>query len=192
MRGLMLLVLFGVVSTAHASEWRLGLGYATGLSDVTDLYEEDLRATGQDANVDLKFPVGLTASYTYDWISGFRFDAGLGPAFSIGGVIDHFEVPLSATAGYSFAPETDFSPYVRVGAVHHFASGDRYVSATPGLFAAVGIDFAHVTVEIATDQSELEFDTVACTGGACVPARTKLNTYDVIASVFWRFRLSRP
>jgi hypothetical protein len=192
MRGLMILLMLGLVSTAHASEWRLGLGYATGLSDVTDLYEKDLRATGDDASVDLKFPVGLTASYTYDWVSGFRLDAGLGPAFSIGGVIDHFEVPLSVTAGYSFAPESDFSPYIRVGAVHHFASGDRYVSASPGLFAAVGIDFAHVTVEIATDQSELEFDTLSCAAGACVPARTKLNTYDVIASVFWRFRLLRP
>src|SRR3954470_17211245 len=162
MRSFVLLALLTLTSAAHASEWRLGLGYATGLSDVTDLYEKNLRATGQDANVDLKFPVGLAASYTYDWTSGFRLDAGLGPAFSIGGVIDYFELPLIATAGYSFAPETDFSPYIRVGAVHHFASGDQYVSASPGLFAAVGVDFAHVTIEIATDQSELEFDTFAC------------------------------
>jgi hypothetical protein len=189
MRGFLVMALLALSSAAGASEWRLGLGYATGLSDVTDLYENDLRATGQDANVDLKFPVGLAASYTYDWASDFRIDAGVGPAFSIGGVIDHFELPLIVTAGYNFAPDSDVSPYVRLGAVHHFASGDQYVSSTPGLFAAVGIDFTHITVEIATDQSEVEFDTLACTGAVCSPARTKLNTYDVIASVYWRFRL---
>jgi len=188
MRGLPLLLILAFGS-AHASEWRLGLGYATGLEYVTNLYEDDLRATGQDANVDLKFPVGLAASYTYDWVSGMRLDVGVGPAFSIGGVIDHFELPLSVTAGYSFAPESDVSAYVRLGLVHHFANGDRYVSSTPGLFAAVGVDFTHLTLEIATDQSELEFDTLSCTSGECTPARTQLNTYDVIASVYWRFRL---
>jgi hypothetical protein len=189
MRSLLLLFISCFAVTAHAHEWRLGLGYATGLGDVTDLYEEDLRATGQDANVDLKFPVGIAASYTYDWPSGWRFDAGLGPAFSIGGVIDHFELPVSATIGYSFAPESDFSPFVRIGATHHITSGDHVKSATPGLFAAVGIDFAHVTVEVATDQSELEFETVSCEAGSCTSGRTKLNTYEVIASVYWRFRL---
>ena len=189
MRVLVLLSMMCLATATHASEWRLGVGYATGLGDVTDLYEEDLRATGQEAKVDLKFPVGIAASYTYDWPEGWRVDAAVGPAFSIGGVIDHFELPLAVTGGYSFAPNRDFSPYVRLGVVHHFASGDRYEGSSPGLFAAVGIDFTHMTVEIATDQSELEFETVSCTGGSCATGRTKLNTYDVIASVYWRFRL---
>jgi hypothetical protein len=189
MRALVLLALSTVAMTSHAHEWRLGLGYAAGLGDVTDLYESELRAEGQDADVDVKFPVGIAASYTYDWGSGARFDAGVGPAFSIGGAVDHFELPLSLTFGYSFAPTSDFSPFIRAGVVHHFGSGDRFESSTPGLFAAVGIDFSHITLEVATDQSEVEFETSTCTGAPCTSGRTKLNTFEVIASVYWRFRL---
>src|SRR3712207_8970680 len=50
----------------------VGVAYASGLSDVTDLYERNLRAQGLNADVDLKFPLGLTAGATYDWASGLR------------------------------------------------------------------------------------------------------------------------
>ena len=182
MRRLLLasLMCLGFSVPSHATEWRLGVAYVSGLSDVTDLYEQDLRAQGRDANVDLKFPLGLTASFTYDWVSGVRADVGLGPAFAIQGDVDHFEMPLGATVGYNFARDSDVSPYVRAGLMYHFASGDLYSKSKVGPLVAAGLDFTHFTVEVALDRSEVEFDT---------PNKDSLNTYDVIASVMWRFRL---
>lgn len=170
-------------------EWRAGLAYASGIGDVTDLYERNLDIEGFDAEVDLKFPLGLTGAVRYDWTSAFRGDVGLGPMFFIGGDIDHFELPLSATVGYNFNPDADVSPYVRGGLIYHFTSGDYYSSSDPGLFVAAGVDFTHFSLELALDASEVEFDTFACNaaGLACRPATTSLNTYDFIASFFWRF-----
>jgi opacity protein-like surface antigen len=173
------LVCLGFASPSYAIEWRLGVAYVSGLHDVTDLYEKDLRAQGQDANVDLKFPLGLTASFVYDWVSGVRADVSLGPAFAIQGDVDHFEMPLAATVGYNFARDADVSPYVRAGLAYHFASGDLYSKSKVGPLVAAGLDFTHFSIEVALDRSEVEFDT---------PNRDSLNTYDVIASVLWRFR----
>jgi hypothetical protein len=169
-------------------EWRLGVSYASGLTDVTDLYEDNLRAAGFDVNVDLKFPVGVAAGVRYDWTSGIRADVGLGPVFLIGGDVEHSEVPLSATVGYNFMRLSDISPYVRGGLVHHFVSGDLYSSSTPGFLLAAGVDFTHVSVELAVDTSEVEFDSLICNAGAaCQRTKTNLNTYDFLASVYWRF-----
>jgi hypothetical protein len=180
------------VAPAHAKEWRLGLSYASGVNDVPDLYEDNLRLAGREAEVDLQFPVGLAASFLYDWTAEWRTDVGVGPVFAIGGDVKHLEVPLSATIGYNFLPYSQYSPYVRGGFIHHFASGDQYDSSTPGLFLAVGVDFTHFALELATDQSEVEFDRLFCdTAGDCDLGTTKLNTYDVLFSFYWRFRLNR-
>lgn len=185
------ILLMAVSNIAHAVEWRLGVAYASGLSDVTDLYEENLRLAGFDANVDLKFPVGVAAGLTYDWGTGVRADLGLGPLFLIGGDVEHLEVPLSVTVGYSFLRLSHASPYVRAGVVHHFVSGDLYSSSSPGLFAAAGVDFTHFTFEVSVDQSEVKFDSLSCTDGAasgCRLTTTGLHTYDFLAGLYWRFR----
>jgi hypothetical protein len=185
-------LLLAFLAPAHAKEWRLGLSYASGVDDVPDLYEDNLRLAGREADVDLQFPVGLAASFIYDWTTQWRTDVGLGPVFAIGGDVKHLEVPLSATIGYQFLPYSRHSPYVRGGVIHHFASGDQYDSSTPGLFLAVGVDFTHFTLELATDQSEVEFDRLFCdTAGDCDLGTEKLNTYDVLFSFYWRFRLNR-
>jgi hypothetical protein len=185
-------LLFAFAGSAQAVEWRLGLSYASGVSDVADLYEDNLRLDGREANVDLKFPVGVAASFVYDWTTEWRTDVGVGPVFAIGGDVRHLEIPLSATIGYQFLPHSRYSPYVRGGVIHHFASGDQYDSSTPGLFAAVGVDFTHFTLEIATDQSKVKFDRLRCPsgGGACTLGTTELSTYDIIASFYWRFSLN--
>lgn len=178
-------------SAVHALEWRLGVAYASGLGDVTDLYEENLRLAGFDVNVDLKFPIGVAAGMTYDWFSGVRADVGLGPVFLIGGDVEHFEIPLSVTVGYNFLRRSHVSPYVRAGMVHHFVSGDLYSSSKPGVLAAVGVDFTRFSFEVSVDQSEVEFDSLSCsngTGSTCRLTTTELNTYDVLAGFFWRFR----
>ena len=171
-------------------ELRLGVAYASGVSDITDLYEDNLRLEGFDADVDLKLPLGIAAGVRYDWASGMRGDLGLGPMFFIGGDVDHFELPLTATVGYNFLRDGQYSPYVRAGLTHHFVSGDYYSSSNPGVFVAAGLDFTHFSIEVAVDRSEVEFDTFSCNavGLACQPAVTQFSTYDVIASFFWRFQ----
>ncbi len=174
----------------RALEWRVGVAYATGLSDVTDLHEENLRASGLEADVDLKVPLGIAGGVTYDWTSGMRVDVTLGPTFFIGGDVSHSELPLAATIGYNFARDADISPFIRAGVVHHFASGDYETGSNPGLLVAAGLDFQRLTIEVAMDNSEIEFESVQCdaAGANCTPAVRTLNTYDVLASVYWRFR----
>ena len=72
-------------SPAEAMEWRLGVAYASGVQDVADLYQDNLRLDGRDANVDLKLPLGIAASFLYDWTTEWRTDVGVGPVFAIGG-----------------------------------------------------------------------------------------------------------
>lgn len=179
--------------TVHAVEWRLGLAYASGVDDVTDLYEENLRLAGFEADVDLKFPIGVTGAVSYDWASGVRADVGLGPVFFIGGDIRHFELPLTGTIGYNFMRLSRVSPYLRAGFAHHFASGDQYSSSEPGLLVAAGLDFSRFALEVSADFSKVEFDTLVCdsAGGACTLGATKLSTYDIVASFFWKFRWPR-
>jgi hypothetical protein len=86
--------------------------------------------------------------------------------------------------------DADASPYVRGGVIHHFASGDYDVSSNPGLFVAAGLDFTRFTIEVALDNSEVEFEAADCApdGTMCRPTIRTLNTYEFIAGVFWRFR----
>jgi hypothetical protein len=174
-------------SSVHALEWHLGVAYASDVENVADLYEENLRVEGFDAEVDLKFPLGVAAGVMYDWASGIRGDVGLGPMFFIGGDVDHFEIPVSATVGMRTA---DISPYVRAGVVYHFASGDYYESSTPGVFAAAGLDFERFSVEVSVDASKVKFDAFACNdaGAECRPGTQEFSTYDFVAAFFWKFR----
>jgi len=178
------------VGSAQAQSWRFGVGvsYVTGIQDVADHYEDNLRLAGFDADVKLRLPVGFGAIATYLWRNDVRADIGLGPMFSISGDVHHFELPISGTVGYSFLSSSSMSPYVRAGLVYHYVDGDQYENTNPGLLAAVGLDFTHFTVEIATDQSEVEFDALSCTSSTnCVLTTEKLNTYDFMASFYYRF-----
>ena len=96
---------------------------------------------------------------------------------------------VGASIGYNFAPNADVSPYVRAGVIHHIASGDYESSSNPGLLVAAGLDFQRLTIEVAFDDSDVEFEAAQCDAeGNCRPGFETLNTYEVIASVFWRFR----
>lgn len=185
-------MLMGTSATADAATWRFSVdaAYVSGIDDVADHYENNLRLAGFDADVDVQFPLGFGFGATYLWQSNVRADLGLGPMFYISGDVHHFELPISATLGYSFLSNENFSPYVRAGIVYHYVDGDQYSGTSPGLLAAIGVDlYSRFAVEIATDQSEVEFDALTCTAVAtgCRLGKTKLNTYDVIASVYYRF-----
>ena len=177
-------------STAAAGTWgfEVGVSYASGIDDVADHYEENLELAGFDVDVDVRVPIGLGARATYLWASNVRADIGLGPMFFISGDVNHFELPISTTVGYSFTPGRTVSPYVRAGLVYHYVDGDQYSNTSPGLLAAVGVEFTHFTFEIATDRSEVEFDALTCTApNACELSKREINTYDLMASVFYRF-----
>lgn len=174
--------------TASAFEWSLGPAYASGISEVTDLYERNLRREGFDADVDLEFPIGLSVAFHYDWASGMRGDLGLGPMFFISGDVDHFELPLTATLGFNFAGGETFTPYARGGLAYHFADGDYYESSSPGLLLAAGVEFDRITVDLAYDSSELEFEAVQCPAvGPCTRGTTEFSTYEFVLSVLWKF-----
>ena len=178
-------------SLAHAAgDWRFeaGIAYVTGISDVADHYEDNLERAGFDVDVDVRVPVGFGAKATYLWASDIRADIGLGPMFFISGDVNHFELPVSATLGYSFMPSASISPFVRAGVVYHYVDGDQYSSTSPGLLAAVGVEFTRITLEVATDRSEVEFDALTCTApSVCQLSKRELNTYDLMISVFYRF-----
>lgn len=186
------LMSIGMIGTADAATWRFSVGaaYATGIDDVADHYESNLRLAGFDADIDVQFPVGFGVAATYLWQADIRADIGLGPMFYITGDVHHFELPITATLGYTFLSNENFSPYVRAGVVYHYVDGDQYSGTSPGLFAALGVElYSRFAVEIATDRSEVEFDALTCTAVAtgCRLGKAELNTYDVIASVFYRF-----
>jgi hypothetical protein len=102
--------------------------------------------------------------------------------------LHHFELPVSGTIGYSFNAGSSMSPYVRGGLVYHYVDGDQYSGTSPGLLAAVGLEFTHFAVELATDRSEVELDALSCASpSACSLTKEKLNTYDFIASFYYRF-----
>src|SRR5262245_9492567 len=94
-------LLFAFAGSVQATEWRLGVSYASGVSDVADLYEDNLRLAGREADVDLRLPFGVAASFLYDWSAQWRTDLGVGPLFAISGDVEHLEVPISATMGYN-------------------------------------------------------------------------------------------
>ena len=177
-------------SAASAGDWRFeaGIAYVTGISDVADHYEENLERAGFDVDVEVRVPVGFGAKATYLFDSDIRADLGLGPMFFISGDVNHFEIPISATIGYSFAPGSSISPYVRAGAVYHYVDGDQYSGTSPGLLAAAGIELTRVTFELAADRSEVELDALDCTAPTvCTLSKRELNTYDLMFSIFYRF-----
>lgn len=186
------------LSTAHAGEWRVGPGVSvvTGLNDVMDLYENNYNNTHTLYKADTKWllPFGLAVQGTYQWESGLRLDLGAGPFFMVSSDddnvdLDHYELPVSATVGYTFLPKATVSPYVRVGLAHHFASGEYVEGSSPGLLAAAGIEFARQSfvsfgLEVAMDDSTVEFERYSSLG---LRDTVELNTYDVLVSFYVKF-----
>lgn len=191
----LVVVLASAASVARA-EWAIGPGvsYASGISDVLDVYERNLLARPGVVDVDtVSIPIGFGLFSRYQADSGLRFDAGVGPAFITLGVesdsvgdADHFELPVYATVGYTFSPGSDRSAYARAGLAYHIVSGDFEVGSDPGLFAAVGMELGRDDgspwgFEVSIDDSTVEFTDPAVVGN------TELNSYDVMLSFFMLF-----
>lgn len=173
----------------NAGEWQFGFGvtYASGISDVADLYEDNLADGPFVDSVEVyEFPVGVGFRSRYQADSGITVDIGVGPLFVMLGDASHTEIPLSATVGYAFAASANTSPYARLGVSHHFANGDYVESSEPGLLGAVGIEFGRNEglnwgIELSVDDSTVEFLDFSQVGNS------ELNSYDTQLSVYFMF-----
>ncbi len=178
-------VLTFVATTAQADEWKIAVGgaYASGISDVADLYEENMERE-QAADVDvILIPLGVAFKMHKQHDNGFRYGFGAGPMFIVAGDASHFEIPLSLGAGYTFAPNSTFSPYFQVGIVHHIASGDYVESSDPGAYASLGMEFSRdktvsYALELFIDRSELELEIVADNSSESASKNKTINSYD--------------
>jgi len=177
MRGICLCLCVLVVgcfaNTLSAGEMRyqINLSYVDGLDDLGDLVEEnweqeqlDAGASFADADV-IVWPVGISFSPYYQWDSGLRVGAGIGPIVLIYGDVDHFELPVSARVGYALNPEGSVSPYVFAGPSYHIASGDYVDDSSIGVVVGGGVELIKsdsfvMGIEAAYDTAELDIDDV--------------------------------
>lgn len=171
----MLLVLsFAGGSLAQADEWRFAAGYtyASGFSDVVDLFKEDVNNSGYVVTDVSYQPLGLSASPYYQFDSGFGIGGSVGPLAIISADPYFFmDIPLGIDGRYTFNLSGAASPYVRAGVRQHAAQGDFVESSTPGLFGAVGLEFLKEKgrricggVEIAYDGATIEMEKVRTHG----------------------------
>ena len=175
--------------SAAAAGWDFGVGvtYASGISDVADLYEDNYEAENPGSEVDtLTIPVGVSFHSRYRGASGMSVNIGVGPAFIIFGDVDHAEIPLSASVGYAFSPSGDSSAYVRAGIVMHLVSGDYVEDSEAGTLLAVGVENGrnggvNWGLEVSVDDSEVEFEDL--TRGR----NEKINTYDTQLTLYFLF-----
>lgn len=179
--------------SAIAAEWRfpVGLAYASGFSDVTDRFEDNLKAKGYIVDTGFDWPVGLIFQPYYQFDNGFGIGFGFGPMMLL--VIDSsnsadddtfFNFPINADVRYTFMPSAKISPYVRGGLRYNIASGEYVESSNIGLFGAVGVEFMRKNrvafgIEMAYDSSEIEFERYHRVGG-----RLSRDTEDVTPCAF--------
>lgn len=152
-------------SLAGDMRFGVGLSYATGVNDVVDYYEENLEREGYEVDASA-FPLGISHTGHYQFDGGMRLGYGVGPGFVISGDIDHVELPLQASIGYTFAPSANTSPYIFAGPTVHFLNGDHVnTNAATGAIIGVGIEFARnssvsYVLEIAKDTTKVDFEQV--------------------------------
>jgi hypothetical protein len=182
------------VASARANDWHAGPGIAlvSQINDVLDIYKQNLAAQGKSVDVKNALPIGVAFDVHYQWDTGLRIGAGVGPYFRLNGDAKHFELPINGTVGYTFIPEKVTSPYLKGGFVSHVASGDFYSKSDPGFLAAGGVEFArrktfNYTIELSVDQSKIELNTVCGQTAGCTPGTVKLHSYQTVLSFFLKF-----
>ncbi len=162
-----LMALFPVVTPAAAADWRfpVGLSYVSGITEVVDLYEDNLEAEGYDVDRNDGVPIGLSFNPYVELENGLGFGIGIGPTMLIADDADLFVLPVRVDLRYAVMPRSEVSPYLRVGGSYPLASGDYVEQSRPGLFGGIGIEFFREKVvgfglEAAYDSSVIEFEDV--------------------------------
>ncbi len=163
-------VLLTGCGTGGGMRWPIGISYVSGYEDVVDQYEDNIVFELQNQRFfviesdDIDFvPIGLSLQPYYQWDDGFRLGVGFGPAMLMYGDRDHFQLPVSVTAGYTFMPDGPVSPYVRGGPSYHVASGDYVDGSNMGFLGGAGIEFLKskrfsLALEATYDSAEVDID----------------------------------
>ena len=178
-KAIIFLMFFSYSLMSHAADWKnaVGLTYASGIQDVADFYERYLEQDGFVETEVVTIPVGISYRGFSQFESGLRLGAGVGPVFLILGDVEHTEVAVNAHVGYTLFSNASVAPYVNLGVVHHFVSGDLENGSSPGLLAAIGIEFnrngaVSFVLELAVDKSEVTLFDVRTSSDV------DINTYD--------------
>lgn len=159
-----LLLLFSGASVS-ASEWILpvGFSYVSGFGEIRDVFIANLEEEGYYVESTDSFPVGIAFQPSYQYDNGFGIGTGLGPLMMIAGNASLISMPVNLDVNYRLFPEANISWYGRIGARYNILAGDYVISSTPGVFAAVGMDFLKLSRiffrgELAYDTSEIEIE----------------------------------
>jgi outer membrane protein W len=181
----------------QAAEWNfpVGISYVSGMSDVVDLYEDNLEAEGYIVDTSWENPIGVSFQPYVQLENGLRIGGGVGPvAAIINSEASFFNVPINVSAGYTFLSEADMSPYVRLGLSYHLAGGEYVESVSPGIIAGVGFDFKRNSrigfgVDLSYDSCEIEFENYRSYnyGWNTYETRKDLKPGEYNLSVFIRF-----
>lgn len=154
-----------------AGEWRfpMAISYISGAKDVADLYSDNIENEVAGADVSsLTIPIGASFHPYYEFDAGFGLGAGIGPAMVLYAKsnsgsrdFDYLNIPVNVDIRYSFSKK-GFAPYLRAGVRKNNASGDYEIGDNIGMFYGVGVEFrtskrVHLGVEVAKDNSEIEF-----------------------------------
>jgi len=160
-----LLVALFSTNRAQAGDWRfpIHLNYVGGLSEVFDLYKNNMEHEGYEIIAEFVMPVGVSFNPYMQFDSGLRVGGGFGPVFVV--LIEengYFALPFNINAGYTLFPNGPFSPYLKGGISYHLAGGEYHHSSAPGLFAAAGLVLmndrrVNFGFEISTDLSKVKF-----------------------------------
>lgn len=158
-----------VGNSAQAGEWRfpVGLTYASGFSDVADLFEKNMSATGFAVSDSSSWPVGIAFQPYYQFDGGMGIGGGFGPAMLIyGDSYDMYAVPINLSARYTFAPDSNISPYLRAGVSYFIANGDFVKGSDAGISGGAGIEFGRrgavgFGIEMSYDAATITMDKIS-------------------------------
>jgi len=182
-----------------AGEWRfpLAISYVGGTNDIADLYSDNIENEVAGADVSsLVIPVGASFHPYYEFDTGFGLGVGIGPAMVLSAKsnsgsrdYDYLNIPVNVDIRYTFS-KTGFAPYLRAGVRKNNASGDYEIGDNIGMFYGVGIEFrtssrVHLGVEVAQDNSEIEFIVVDQFGDRS--GSKKIKPTDLMVSFYMIF-----
>jgi len=157
--------LFLVHSSAFSMEWRfpVNLSYVDGARNVFNHYKNTLEAEGWTLTSEFYLPVAVSFHPFIQFNSGLRLGVGFGPmtfVYISGPDYTHFEIPLNVNGGFTFAPNSNTSPYVKGGVVYHIATGDLTKGSTPGVFGSFGIEFMRMRMISFGVEATYDFSTL--------------------------------
>ena len=173
------------IGNLHAGEWNfpVSASLVSGFGKITSLYEDNLNEEGYTTESVDGIPIGFAFRPYYEFENKIAVGVDIGPAMMIIGDTDFTNVPLNLNVRYSFGSDPAFSPYIRAGISHNFASGDYVEGSGSGFIGTIGAEFSkdrrvHFGAEIGCDTSEIEIANLS------EDKVEKIKPYGFLLSVF--------